>query len=965
MRNFVTYRRLAFTTFLAILLFTFNRYTSGTSSWCTELVSEVFSSNLSNDEDLEDLLNQMSVRDKIGQMILVIARGQFQPDDSDQTARLETLIKEQKVGGIIFSSGDVYGQAALTNKFQSMSKIPLWITQDMEFGAAMRISGTTRFTPAMGIAATGNIQYDYLKGKITALESSAIGVNQIYAPVLDVNNNPRNPVINTRSYSEDPKIVGLFADAFIRGAQEHGVMATGKHFPGHGDTNIDSHLALPSIIHDYNRLDSLELEPFKSAIRSGIGSIMSAHIAFPNLGSDAKTPGTLDPKILTDILRDSLKFEGLIVTDALEMNGIRMHYGPGEAAVKAINAGADMLLTPVDVITTIDEAEKAVNDGIIPIEIVDNAVRRILRAKLAYGLFDSRPVDLESLSSVINTKSYRMISDEIARASITLLRNNKDIIPISTNRFPKIAIIAIADDQSGTTGTQFARAIRNYHPDVTFHTYDLRSSDDDIRSMVTSARNADLIILGSFIYVQTSNRIEFNHAQKRFINRITSLRRPLVLTSFGNPYVVEEVKSADVHLLAWSAFPQQTEAAAHALFGASDISGSLPVTIPGLYQRNDGIHIKKSILRNDLPEVAGLNSENLKSIDNVMNEAIRSEIFPGGVVTVLKDGIIAFNQSYGYHNYSKIKQTRTGDYFDLASISKVMGTTLGVMKLVDDGKIKLDDKVSTYFKEFNTTEKKDITIYQLMTHVSGLPAFRVYVDEIKTRGKLIDAILNEPLINNPGEVYIYSDLGPIITALIIEKVTGQSLAVYMDRNFYAPMGMNSTLYNPKRKSRWFTDRILPTEIDTVFRNKLMIGEVHDERAYYLEGVAGHAGLFSNADDIAKFSQMLINGGTYGGRKYLEEATILQFTDRQLPHNRRGIGFDLKSTEGFSSAGSRASIRTFGHTGFTGTSFWIDPENGITVIILTNRTYPYRGSASGVAGVRATIADIVHNSVINK
>lgn len=934
--------------------------TSGNSSWSTDFISELIHDI--DFVDVDDILDNMSTREKIGQMVFVLARGQFQPDDTDQMRRLEGQIKQYGIGGVIFSAGDVYGQAILTNKLQASSKIPLWITQDMEFGAAMRISGTTRFTPAMGVAATGSTHYDYLKGKITALESRAVGVNQIYAPVLDVNNNPNNPVINTRSYSEDPQIVGLFADAFIRGVQEHGVMATGKHFPGHGDTNVDSHLALPVIAHGYDQLSSMELIPFRSAIRSGIGSIMSAHIAFPQLGTEPTRPGTLDPNILTGILRDSLQFQGLIVTDALEMNGIRLHYSPDEAAVMAINAGADMLLMPEDVITTIDSAEKAVNDGRIPIEKIDNAVRRILKAKMEYGLFRSKPVDIENLSSVINTKEYRMISAEIARSSITILKNDNEIVPIQSSRFPKITLITIADDRTGTTGSSFAMAIRKYHPNVTFHNYDLRSSEADINRMIASARSSDLIILGSFIYVQTSNRIEFTNAQKRFINQITSFRKPVVLTSFGNPYVVEEVKSANVHLLAWAAFQEQVDAAADALFGASDVNGTLPVTIPGLYKRGDGFQIQKSIPRNDIPEVAGMDSNVLESIDYVMNEAIRNNIFPGGVVGILKDGIVTYEKSFGYHDYTKKTRTGVGDYFDLASISKVMGTTLGLMKLVDEGRIKLDDKVSVYFKEFNTESKKDITIYQLMTHVSGLPAFRVYIDKIKTRDKLIDAILNEPLINEPGEVYVYSDLGLIITALIIEKVTRQSLDVYLDRNFYTPMGMNATTYNPKTRGRWYTDRILPTENDTIYRHKLIQGEVHDERAYYLDGVAGHAGLFSNVADLAKFSHLIMNGGTYGGKRYIKESTIQQFTERQGPHNLRGIGFDMKSLEGFSSAGSLASIHTFGHTGFTGTSFWIDPDMHTTVIILTNRTYPFRGSAAGIAGIRATIADIVHKSI---
>ena len=916
-----------------------------------------------DDTDVDTIIENMTIREKVAQLMVVWARGRFESHDDEYFKRIARIIEKEQIGGIIFSSGDVYGQAHLTNQFQRLSKIPLWISQDMETGAAMRITGTTRFTPAMGVAATGNPQYAYEIGRVTAQESKALGVHQIFAPVLDVNNNPANPVINTRSYSENPHEVADYAVAFVNGAQKHGTIATGKHFPGHGDTSIDSHLALPTITHDYARLDSIELVPYKRVIQAGIKSIMSAHIAFPEIGQSANLPGTLDPNILTGLLKDTLGFTGLIVSDALEMSGISRNFSPGDAAVRALDAGINMLLLPNNLISAIDAVEKAVIDGKITTDKLDAAVRKVLQLKVEYGVFKQESIDVESLPAKINSLESRLLSAKIARESITLLKNENDIIPIRPNRFPRVTVIAISDNNNANTGSNFARFVREYHPAVSFYLMDLRTSKEEIDIILRNARQSDLIIIGTFVYVRTSNDIELTGRQKQFIQRVTDLKKPLVVTSFGNPYAVRDIPRADVHLLAWASTDEQMEAAAHAIFGAASINGKLPVTIPKFYKYGHGLPSDKSILRVDHPAVSKMDIDSLSIIDDVMQDAIRNRIFPGGVVTVIKDDIIVYQNAHGYHDYDMMKPVRTTDVFDLASISKIMGTTLGVMKLIDDGKLSLDDPISAYFPEFDTPEKKNITIYQMLTHVSGLPAFRVYIDKIKDKKSLVQAILDEPLINTPGQEYVYSDLGIIITALIIEKISGQSLDVFMDRNFYTPMGMNMTTYNPKKRGNWYTNRVLPTEIDTIYRHKLIQGEVHDERAYYLDGVAGHAGLFSNAPDIAKFSSMLLNNGVYGGKRFLKEETIQSFIKRQEPMNRRGIGFDMKSIDGFSSAGTKTSINSYGHTGFTGTSFWIDPDRNTAIIVLTNRTFPYRGTATGVSQVRSKIADIVIGSIL--
>jgi beta-N-acetylhexosaminidase len=913
--------------------------------------------------DIEAMIDTMSVRTKVAQLMHVWAYGEYQTEGSARFQRIRKMVEEDKIGGVIFSRGDVYGQAVLTNKLQSVSEIPLWISQDMEVGAAMRISGTTRFPPSMAIAATGNTHYEYEKGRITALEARILGVHQIYAPVVDVNNNPANPVINVRSYSEDPAVVSLFADAFIRGAQEANVVATAKHFPGHGDTFEDSHYTLPVITHNWARLDSVELAPFRAAIRSGVKSIMSAHIAFPHIGDDPNRPGTLDPLILGAILRDSLKFDGIITTDALEMDGVANYYAPGEAVVLSINAGADMLLIPPDITTALDEAERAVLDGRISEERLNESVRRILKLKVEYGLFDRKTVDVEALYTKINTIEHQLIADEMSRESITILKNANNIVPIRSVRYPKITVIALAQDRTGNTGSALARAVRQYHPDVTFHVVDQRSSPQEINRIIESTSGASLVILGLYIDMAAGANPKLPTHQTNFLNRLKALNKPTIAAALGNPYAISLAKDANVHVLSWASTVQQTESSVHALFGASDVNATLPISIPGMYKSGDGLRILKSTLRNDAPEVVGLHRDSLRRIDSIIENAIRRETFPGATVAVLRDGVVAYSKAYGYHDYSKRERTREGDVFDLASITKVMGTTLGMMKLVDEGKVSLEDPISKYFSEFANGDKAKIKIHHFLTHTSGLPAFRVYVDEIKTRNGLVNAILNEPLINTPGETYVYSDLGMIILALIIEKVAGVSFDNYMSRTFYGPLGMTFTTFRPNRRGAWYTDRILPTENDTIYRKTIVRGVVHDERAYYLEGNAGHAGLFSNTADIGVFAQLILNEGSYGGVEYLKPETVAMFTKRMPPLFNRALGFDMKAREGFTTAGTKASENALGHTGFTGTSFWIDPDNRTVIILLTNRTYPYRDHGSGIGRVRADVADVVYNSII--
>ncbi len=912
--------------------------------------------------DVDSLLSTLSLKEKIGQLFVVPASGRFSSEDEDRYKDLVDMVQNLHIGGIIFMRGDIYGQAVLTNRLQRISKMPLWITQDMEYGAAMRVEGTTRFTPAMGIAATGDPANAYLVGKITAIEAKALGVNQMFAPVLDVNNNPDNPVINVRSFSADPNMVSQYGNAFIAGVESEGVVSTAKHFPGHGDTDIDSHLDLPVVDHDYSRLDSLELIPFKSAISKGLSSIMSAHIAYPKLSEDG-LPATLDRTILSEILVDSLDFDGIIITDGLEMNGIASKFSPGTAVVKALQAGADIMLISPDVETAIHEVEQAVYQGRLTERRLDRSVRKILELKKQHQLFDGNEVDIEHLTRNIDRNDYKAIAERIARESVTVLKNRNGILPIQAAKYPKIMVLAVADDESGSTGTALARYVRDFHPDVTFRVFDKRSSAEEKGRILRDASKSDLVIIGSFIALRSQQPIQIEKSQLQLLWQIQNMKQPTVLVSFGNPYVLRDLNRSSVHVLSWSNHYDQIKNTVPALFAAAEVKGKLPINIPGYYQIGDGINIPQSSIRSDRPESVGMSSDSLRGIRYVMQQAIKDSVFPGGIVAVMRKGVITYQEAYGYHDYDKTKPVKFNDVYDVASITKIMATTLATMKLVDEKKLSLDDKVATYIPEFKTDRKKNITIRDLLLHQSGLPPFKIYVDKLKTRADIIEAIKNEPLEYQSGTQYVYSDLGMILLAEIIGDITGSRIDRYIRKEFYFPMGLYSSFYNPAKMGRWMEIRIPPTEFDTLYGRGLVQAQVHDERAYYMDGVAGHAGLFSSARDMAKFSHLLLNDGFYGGERYLSKEIIELFTTKQTGLSERGLGFDRKSPFGFTTAGQLASDDTFGHLGFTGTSLWIDREKELTVILLTNRTYPDRSFGKQISRIRAEIADIAHAAIV--
>jgi len=915
---------------------------------------------------IEETLHRMSLEEKVAQLVFERADGGYLSADDERWKSYERCVRERKIGGFVFFAGDVYEYVMQINKLQAASEVPLLIAADFEFGTAMRVRRATLFPRAMLVGATRNPRYAYEMGNVIAREARALGVHQNYAPVVDVNNNPMNPVINTRSFGEDPRLVAEMAVAFTRGLQEGGVIATAKHFPGHGDTDVDSHLDMPVLPFPKERLDSLELVGFRRAVEAGVQSIMIAHLSVPAFDTTTGLPATLSRPIITDLLQNQLGFKGLIVTDAMTMQGVTKAFSTAEAAVRAVKAGTDLVLLPPDVDVAIDAILGAVRRGEIPEERITASVRKLLTVKQSLGLVENRFVDPNAVASIVGSAEHRRLAKQIARDGITVVKNDNNILPLQKNNLKKIVGITVGDVEDPSAGAYFRTLVRSRVQRYEDLRVDNRSNRIEYDSVLTRAATGDILLV--HLYVATRSEMMtgfFKPEQAEFLKKLVNLKKPTVVVSFGNPYLLSAFPSVQAYLAGYSSADVVVEAAVEAVFGEIETRGKLPVTIPaatGAFPYGTGISLPKVSLRYDEPLEAGFDPQKLKRIDEVVKQAVRDSAFPGAVVLAAHNGVVGYHKAFGTYEYDPYsRQVDVNTIYDLASVTKVIATTSAVMRLVDERKLRLDDPVVKYIPQFGQQGKEKITIYNLMVHNSGLPAWRRFYEFCTTPQCVLDSVYASPLQYRTGDSTIYSDLGLITMGKVIEKVTGTTLDRYVDSVFFKPLGMNSTMFNPPR-SLW--NRIAPTEVDSFWQKTYVPvrGRVHDENAATLGGVSGHAGLFSTASDLAVMMQMLLNGGTYGGVRYLQAETVRQFTSRQSAGSTRGIGWDTKNLTGYTSAGKLFGPRSFGHTGFTGTSVWADPERNLFVILLTNRVYPTR-SNTRIFEVRPKVADAVVEALV--
>ena len=863
----------------------------------------------------------------------------------------------------------------LLNRLQQEADVPLLVAADYERGVAMRIRRATYVADAMALGATRDTVLAYQAGKAIAEEARAIGVHQNFAPVADINDNSRNPVINTRSFGDDRELVAGMVDAFVRGTKDGGGIPTVKHFPGHGSTGKDSHLELPVLASARSRLDSVELYPFRRAIASGVGSVMMAHISAPALDPFFAGPASLSAFVIDTLLNHDMGFGGLVVTDALEMRAITKEYSSGDAAARAVGAGTDLLLVPVNEDVAITALLREVQAGRISEQRLNGSVRKILAVKQSLGLDRQRTVDLDRISDHVATNAHRRLANEISRRAVTLLRNDQMLLPLSPGGKEHLMVVAIGDVEEATTdvnrpgalgtvepiGAYLLQQIRRRNSQTEFHRLTPASNLSAADSVIARARSADIVLVALYVKVRTgTGRTGIPEQLERFVTRLAGVSTPTVVLSLGNPYIVGAFPRARALLCTYSDAEFPVESAVEALFGEIPVTGRLPVTIPPDFTFGAGISLPQRDLRRDDPAVAGFDPERLHQVDQILRRAIRDSAFPAAQVAILKDGMLVYDKAFGTLTYGpESRETSSATRFDLASLTKVIATTAAAMKLYDTKQLSLNDTVSHYIPQFTGGRKGSVTIRHLMTHRGGLPPFRKLWEFCPSAQAALDTVLRTPLVANPGDSTIYSDLGMIMMGKIVEKICGMSLAAFVEKEFYGPLNLTNTGFNPPA-AQW--SHIAPTEIDTLWRKRLVQGTVHDENAAFLGGVSGHAGLFSTATDLAVFVQMLLNKGTYGGVRYLSDSTVMLFTRRQSPTDDRAIGWDFKSPKG-SSAGSLFSPSSFGHTGFTGTSIWVDPDRNLCVILLTNRVNPTRANLK-ISKVRPAVHDAVINALVD-
>lgn len=936
----------------------------------------------------DSTLATLTLREKVGQMIMPFVMGDHAPEGSPGHDRIVSMIEDHGVGGVIVSLGTPGDVALKLADLQRHARLPLLVGADMEAGAGFRLrgavhlpagvplGGATEFPPPMAVGATGSAEFAFEMGRITALESRAVGVHLPFAPVLDVNSNPSNPIINTRSFGEDPEAVARLGVAFIRGVRAGGAIATAKHFPGHGDTETDSHLDLPRITASQARLDSVELVPFRAAIEAGVGAIMTAHIAVPSLTGGRDVPATLAPEILTGVLRTEAGFEGLVFTDAMDMAAIDARYPRGEAAVRAVMAGADVILMPPQVDEAVGAVLTAVAEGRITEERIDRSVRAILRAKEAMGLHRQRDVDPMAVGEVVGIPAHEAVADEIARRSLTLVRHRGDVLPLPADRSRRVFSLTLRGADDLLAGRLLEARLRDRYPRLVSATVTPATRDDVFGEVALEARRADLVVVS--LHLKWSSTAADAPLPDGFVALMDSLAAagtPHLVVSFGNPYLVAELPAASAHILAWSGAEAAQRAVAEALF-TGHFPGRMPIGLPGWFSIGDGTSVATAVVA---PERVGMDARVLARLDSTLDAALAGGAAPGAALAIGRHGRLVRLAGHGVLEPVEGTPVTPSTLYDLASLTKVVATTTAVMLLVDDGRLDLDRPVVEHLPEWaeGDPRKARVTVRHLLLHRSGLPPFRPWHLDHAGAAAYRTALAAIALDSDPGTETVYSDLGFMTLAQVVEAVTGRRLDAFVEERIFGPLGMHDTRFVPPPELR---PRIAPTEVDTIRGRGVVRGTVHDENADAQGGVAGHAGLFSTAADLAVFAELMLREGSLppcraaspdgrpcpvnrpAAQHLVTPETVRLFTRRADSASSRALGWDTPS--GRSSAGDFFSAASFGHTGFTGTSLWIDPERDLFVVLLTNRVHPTRDNARHIP-LRRAVHDLAATAVVDE
>ena len=923
-----------------------------------------------NSKWVDSIMQELTPKERIAQLIMVAA---YSNRNNAHKEEILKLINEQKIGGLIFFQGDPETQLKLMNDYQLASEVPLLGAIDAEWGLGMRLDNTISYPYQMALGAIRDDSLVYDLGKEVARQIKRTGLHLNFAPVVDVNNNPNNPVINYRSFGENKKNVSEKGIAYMRGMQDANLLTTAKHFPGHGDTDTDSHYALPQINHPFERLDSLEMYPFKELIDAGIGGVMVAHLNIPALDSTG-VPSTLSKSIITGILKDSLGFEGLIVTDAMNMKGVTKGNEPGIVDKDAILAGNDLLEFTEDVPKAIEEVNKAIKQGLISQKQLDERVRKILAVKQWVGLNEFKAQSPKNILKEINTAEANFLNRKLVEASLTVLKNEKSILPLRKLDTLKIASVSFGASKQ----TEFQKTLNLYTEVKNFQLKaDVKASE--IEKIKEKLSEYNLVIGG--IHDDSRfprNTMKFSKPVQDFIAELAA-KELTIFSYFKNPYSInklDKIENAAGLILTYQDTKTTQDLAAQLIFGGVGANGRLPVSIGEKFKSGDGMDVKGKIrFKYTLPEDAGMNSEKLfGGVDSLMQEAIKKKATPGGQILVAKDGKIVLHKAYGYHEYSDTIKVKKTDLYDLASVTKISSALPALMKLQDEGKFDLEAGIDDYLPYFKNSNKAGVPFRQILTHQARFkPWIPYWKNTLRKNGsfkwytfkkdssarfpikvsedlwlhrnyqkKMFKAIKKSELEDEAK--YKYSGLTFYLLPSIVEEISGEDFRKYINENFYDKLGATTLGYNPLE--RFEKSRIVPTEHDYLFRKKTIHGMVHDEGAIMMGGVSANAGLFSNANDLAKLMQMYLNMGEYAGERYIEEETLKEWSTAQFPENdnHRGVGFDkpyLEYKGESSNTAKDASKASFGHTGFTGIYAWVDPEEDLLYLFLSNRVLPSR------------------------
>ncbi len=912
---------------------------------------------------VETTFRSLSLSEKVGQMLFVRAFGLPKHPEDPQLVELRGLVRELGVGGLVLFRSELDAVPLLLDTLEAEARTPLLVAGDFERSLSFRVAeGTTSVPTAMALGATRRPEAAFWVGRLTAREAMALGVPWILAPVADINNNPENPIIHLRAFGERPELVAQMVAKFVQGVQAEGALATAKHFPGHGDTAVDSHLALPTVEADRARLEAVELVPFRAAIRSGVATVMVGHLAVPSW-EPSGVPATVSRAVVTELLRAELGFQGLVATDALEMKGLG-HLWMGKAAVQAVLAGAELLLLPEDARVVHRALIEAVELGQLDQAIIDLAVRRILEAKHRLGLV--RPLKIRSAERAARRVELGHPRDrEIARTlfeeSITVVRDRVGVLPLALEKPLQVAVLELAGEATGTEGAleRFVGALKGMGATVERLELPVEPGEESSRTLLEQARSASVRLVPlAPRTVPTRSRTVISLGQRAVLEALERGGAPVVVVALTSPYALRELPFASTLLASYGAIPEAMEAAVQALFGRFPWRGQLPVTIEGVAAYGAGLQRPARPLRLEAspPELVGFPVGGLSEVDEVVERAIQERAFPGAVVAVGRRGKLVHLRAYGKLSHEpEAAPVQTDTIYDLASLTKVVATTTAAMLLYDEGRLELERPVVDYLPCFRGGGRESVTVRHLLAHSSGLEAWAPLYQELRGRTGLRDWLCAQSLQDPPGTVSRYSDLGILLLGEILERASGEPLERLVRRRLFQPLGFRFTDWLPSSE---FKPRIAPTEWDSTWRQRLVHGEVHDENAFALGGIAPHAGLFGTAEELARFAQLILWKGVYDGRRLIEPATVELFTrrDETVPGSSRALGWDTKSESG-SSAGSRFSASSFGHTGFTGTSLWIDPERELFLILLTNRVHPTRENRK-IQEVRPAVADAV-------